>query len=451
MKTEASGAKEKDNDVDTKAPTTGDEVAGDDTDNKTDSKTAEASSVAGPVVEEPTSLAEDTKGKSGDSDDKTLQTGETKTETGVVKKKIKRFIGDDLDDVIMPCEIFDTREAFLLYCQNNHCQFDQIRRAKHSSMMVLYHLFNQGTTGFTFSCSNCKTTLLSGNRWNCSICPVFNLCDTCHAKTKHEHQLHLFKVVPIPRPGNEVSNETVSTKVKGVVSKAGGAAGRAIKREPGSSDLKRTKHAKHAAEKKATSARKRKLPQSSPVATPVASPGVKSETPSPAVAEGSAVTTPTAAGAASGSNGNTSDGDAAKKRRIHNIDPQLLLQLEHASSCTVPNCTYFNCNRMQAKLKHGAICEQRLAGPCVLCKRIIGLLSAHARQCTKDYSSCKVPRCADIRRHFLAQVQARQQQLQRARQAQQAANPDAAATATASTVADSATVAAAEETKNEAS
>ncbi|KAF4039362.1 TAZ zinc finger [Phytophthora infestans] len=388
-----------------------------------DSKTADAA----PATEKP-STSPSSEEKTG----KTAEPQEAKTETSVVQKKVKRVIGDDLDDVIMPCEIFDTREAFLLYCQNNHCQFDQIRRAKHSSMMVLYHLFNQGTTGFTFSCSNCKTTLLSGNRWNCSICPVFNLCDACHAKTKHEHQLHLFKVVPIPRPGNEVSNETVSTKVKGVVSKAGGAAGRAIKREAGSSDLKRAKHAKEAG--KTTNSRKRKLPQGSPVTTPTAA-AVKSETPTPPADGLSSATTAstatTAAPAANGSNGNAADGDAAKKRRIHNIDPQLLLQLEHASSCTVPNCTFFNCNRMQAMLKHGAICEQRLAGPCVLCKRIIGLLSAHARQCTKDYAACKVPRCADIRRHFLAQVQARQQQLQRARQqANGAAGTDGTAAAT---------------------
>ncbi|KAK1940619.1 Histone acetyltransferase [Phytophthora citrophthora] len=402
---------------------------------------ADASADAAPATEKPSASpsAKETQSEEGKSDDKaeeqSTEAKDTKTET-VVVKKVKRCIGDDLDDVIMPCEIFDTREAFLLYCQNNHCQFDQIRRAKHSSMMVLYHLFNQGTTGFTFSCSNCKTTLLSGNRWNCSICPVFNLCDSCHTKTKHEHQLHLFKVVSIPRTDNEVANETVSTKVKGVVSKAGGVTGRAIKREAGSADLKRAKHAKHvkAAAQKAGGSRKRKLHQSSPVATTAASPPESAMTPdaAPATASdgvpASAAATPTAA--TSGSNGSTSDGDAAKKRRIHNIDPQLLLQLEHASSCTVPNCTFFNCNRMQAMLKHGAICEQRLAGPCVLCKRIIGLLSAHARQCTKDYAVCKVPRCADIRRHFLAQVQARQQQLQRARelQAQEAASGAAATT-----------------------
>lgn len=401
--------------------------------------------------------ADDTAAPSTEIKSESKEKAEPKPEGSVVLK----VDHTELDDVIMPCEIFDTREAFLLYCQNNHCQFDQIRRAKHSSMMVLYHLFNQGTTGFTYSCSNCKTTLLSGNRWNCSICPVFNLCDACHPKVKHEHQLHSFKIVAIPRPEADVV--TAPAKPVGTTANGSGSNGRAIKRDAGSSELKRAKHAKHAkgTGKKAGGSRKRKLHQTSPVTTPRASPAVKPEAaPAASTAASAAATTTTAA--ASATAGSTAanapgsaDGDAAKKRRIHNIDPQLLVQLEHASSCTVPNCTSFNCNRMQAMLKHGAVCEQRLAGPCVLCKRIIGLLSAHARQCTKDYATCKVPRCADIRRHFLAQVQARQQQLQRARQlqaqqqAQQTANN--AVAAAAATTATTATAASAQETKDAAS
>lgn len=446
--------------------------------------------------------------------------GAQKTKNALTKV---RDADDDLDDVIMPCEIFDTREAFLMYCQNNHCQFDQIRRAKHSSMMVLYHLFNQGTTGFTFSCTGCKVALTSGNRWNCSICPVFNLCDACSAKTKHEHQLHLFKVVPIPKPGEatealSAAHEAEKSALLAAAATPGATKpptsagpGRPIKRDAGSSELKRAKldksnslgataganqppgstvkSAKAAAAGGAS--RKRKLNQTSPVkaaaagvgdaasgAVPVSSTlaaaqaALRSVNGGGAVAAASAqapvaapvvgpsattqaagTTTPTpgatptyASAAATGD-----DEDPSKKqRRIHNIDPQLLLQLEHASSCTVAECTFFNCHRMRSMLKHGAMCEQRLAGPCVLCKRIVGLLSAHARQCEKDYAACKVPRCADIRRHFLQQLQQRQEQVERlkaqqqhaqqAQQQQQVAQQQVQMAAAASVVANAPTV-----------
>lgn len=105
------------------------------------------------------------------------------------------------NDPLMPCEIFDTRESFLTYCQSNHCQFDQLRRAKHSSMMILYHLFNQGTTGYTYTCSKCETKIEQGTRWNCSICLGFNLCDKCNKTEKHEHTLHSIACVAAANRG----------------------------------------------------------------------------------------------------------------------------------------------------------------------------------------------------------------------------------------------------------
>jgi hypothetical protein len=42
---------------------------------------------------------------------------------------------EDIDDILENAH-FDTRQNFLQLCQGNHYQFDQLRRAKHTSMMV---------------------------------------------------------------------------------------------------------------------------------------------------------------------------------------------------------------------------------------------------------------------------------------------------------------------------
>ena len=44
-------------------------------------------------------------------------------------------------------------QAFLSLCQGNHYQFDTIRRAKHSSAMVLYHLHNPDAPAFASTCN----------------------------------------------------------------------------------------------------------------------------------------------------------------------------------------------------------------------------------------------------------------------------------------------------------
>lgn len=54
-----------------------------------------------------------------------------------------RVLDDDAEEI--DCQIFSTRQAFLDLCRGNHYQFDELRRAKHTSMMVvLSHLQNRG-------------------------------------------------------------------------------------------------------------------------------------------------------------------------------------------------------------------------------------------------------------------------------------------------------------------
>ncbi|RHZ27724.1 hypothetical protein DYB37_005801 [Aphanomyces astaci] len=335
-------------------------------------------------------------------------------------------------DELMPCEIFDTREAFLMYCQNNHCQFDQIRRSKHSSMMVLYHLFNQGTTGFTFTCHKCSMTLTSGKRWNCSICLNFNLCEGCRAKTKHEHPLHAFQIVSIPQPKHKTSAEIDMHNMEGssiLLDTASSSRKKNAKKRPGPKKGK-GKGGHAGSSKKAKMDAPSQPPDEPALATPAmpfpsappptastsalphsvatavpstpATTGGVVTTTTPSVSTAAPVAPPSVAppvAAPTTPTGPSASAASVNQQRIHNVDPQLLVQLEHASLCKLSDaCTYTNCNRMRAMLKHGATCEARKVGPCQLCKRIVGLLSAHAKQCVKPISECQVPRCTEIRR-----------------------------------------------------
>lgn len=91
----------------------------------------------------------------------------------------------------MESEFFDTRQAFLSLCQGNHYQFDTMRRAKHSSMMVLYHLHNPQAPAFSCTCNTCGQEVAPGEGWRCTVCTDFDLCSTCASKgtALHPHRL----------------------------------------------------------------------------------------------------------------------------------------------------------------------------------------------------------------------------------------------------------------------
>ncbi|KAH9563330.1 hypothetical protein CY35_05G120700 [Sphagnum magellanicum] len=92
-------------------------------------------------------------------------------------------------DEIMESEFFDTRQAFLSLCQGNHYQYDTLRRAKHSSMMMLYHLHNPTAPAFVVTCNMCSSDIEAGQGWRCEICVDFDLCNNCKALSNHQHKL----------------------------------------------------------------------------------------------------------------------------------------------------------------------------------------------------------------------------------------------------------------------
>ncbi|XP_057786527.1 histone acetyltransferase HAC1-like isoform X2 [Salvia miltiorrhiza] len=95
-------------------------------------------------------------------------------------------------DEILESEFFDTRQAFLSLCQGNHYQYDTLRRAKHSSMMVLYHLHNPTAPAFVTTCNVCHLDIETGQGWRCETCPDYDVCNQCYSKDggiDHPHVL----------------------------------------------------------------------------------------------------------------------------------------------------------------------------------------------------------------------------------------------------------------------
>lgn len=95
-------------------------------------------------------------------------------------------------DEILESEFFDTRQAFLSLCQGNHYQYDTLRRAKHSSMMVLYHLHNPTAPAFVTTCNICHLDIEAGQGWRCEVCPDYDVCNACYQKDggiDHPHKL----------------------------------------------------------------------------------------------------------------------------------------------------------------------------------------------------------------------------------------------------------------------
>ncbi|XP_078148849.1 putative histone acetyltransferase HAC-like 3 isoform X1 [Carex rostrata] len=93
----------------------------------------------------------------------------------------------DDPDPCKECEFFDSRIDLLNLCQKKMYQFDTLRRAKHSTMMILHHLH-------TRSCSTCHTELEPDEiSWRCPRCPGYHMCTSCYGRGvwefAHDHEL----------------------------------------------------------------------------------------------------------------------------------------------------------------------------------------------------------------------------------------------------------------------
>lgn len=116
-----------------------------------------------------------------------------------------KIIDDDAEE--LDCEILENRQAFLNVCRApNHYQFDELRRSKHTSMMILWHLHNRDAAKFVPCCFSCGKEILSGIRYACSTCTDFDLCNDCYHNPNANRGVCTHKLLPKAVDGDSSQN-----------------------------------------------------------------------------------------------------------------------------------------------------------------------------------------------------------------------------------------------------
>ncbi|CAG5123248.1 unnamed protein product [Candidula unifasciata] len=90
-------------------------------------------------------------------------------------------------DPPMNCDLMDGRDAFLTSARDKHYEFSSLRRAKFSSIALLYELHNQGKDAFVYTCNVCNAAVET--RYHCNTCDDFDLCMPCYKKGSHHHEM----------------------------------------------------------------------------------------------------------------------------------------------------------------------------------------------------------------------------------------------------------------------
>lgn len=76
-------------------------------------------------------------------------------------------------DPLISCDLMDGRDAFLSLCREKHYEFSSLRRAKYSTMAMLYELHNQGQDRFVYTCNKCKRAVET--RFHCTVCEASSI------------------------------------------------------------------------------------------------------------------------------------------------------------------------------------------------------------------------------------------------------------------------------------
>mmetsp|Transcript_3165 Transcript_3165/g.4373 ORF Transcript_3165/g.4373 Transcript_3165/m.4373 type:complete len:1585 (+) Transcript_3165:128-4882(+) len=94
------------------------------------------------------------------------------------------LVHGDPDSQVVISPLVDSRHSFLEMCQFRHYQFDSLRRAQHSSLMILYYLHHPFDPKTRPTCHFCRTPIRHV-RWHCDQCPNWECCQGCYEQAAY--------------------------------------------------------------------------------------------------------------------------------------------------------------------------------------------------------------------------------------------------------------------------
>ncbi|CAF3707592.1 unnamed protein product [Rotaria sp. Silwood1] len=90
-------------------------------------------------------------------------------------------------DPLIQCDLMESRDAFLSFARDKHCEFSSLRRAKYSTMASLIELHSSTADKISYTCNSCRQ--LCDIRYHCTVCDDYDLCSKCYTTVKHEHRM----------------------------------------------------------------------------------------------------------------------------------------------------------------------------------------------------------------------------------------------------------------------
>jgi E1A/CREB-binding protein len=113
-------------------------------------------------------------------------------------------------DPTISCELMNGRDEFLNFARERHHEFSSLRRAKYSSMALLYELHNQNNEKFIFKCNKCSSPIET-TRYHCTVCDDFDLCVPCYEQRGgHEHKMDKLACVSSDKKENGGDNKPLN-------------------------------------------------------------------------------------------------------------------------------------------------------------------------------------------------------------------------------------------------